>query len=153
MPSFSTEVTVSWGESDPFGLVYYPRILAWFNDVEHELFRRIGYPIDAMIRGERTTFVMGDIRFRFVGPAAYGDRVTNSLTLAHIGERTLTWKCEARHSSSGAAVTRGRAVRVYAHIGDDGSLRSVPIPDRIRRALEPFGAPGDRAGAGGASNG
>lgn len=151
MPSFSTEVTVTWGESDPFGLVYYPRILAWFNDAEHELFRRIGYPIDAMIRGERTTFVMGDVRFRFVGPAAYGDRVTNSLTLVHIGERTLTWECEARQSSSGAAVTRGRAVRVYAHIGDDGSLRSVPIPDTMRRALEPFRAANGQAAAGEAS--
>jgi len=26
------EITVNWGESDPFGLVYYPRIVAWFND-------------------------------------------------------------------------------------------------------------------------
>jgi hypothetical protein len=34
------EITVNWGESDPFGLVYCPRILAWFNDTEHELFRR-----------------------------------------------------------------------------------------------------------------
>src|SRR5207253_1702066 len=25
------EITVNWGESDPFGLVYYPRIVAWFN--------------------------------------------------------------------------------------------------------------------------
>ena len=39
------EVTVNWGESDPFGLVYYPRIVAWFNDTEHDPFRTIGYPI------------------------------------------------------------------------------------------------------------
>jgi len=26
------EMTVHWGESDPFGLVYYPRIVAWFNE-------------------------------------------------------------------------------------------------------------------------
>ena len=38
-----------WGESDPFGLVYYPRMVAWFNDTEHELFRHIGYPIEKMI--------------------------------------------------------------------------------------------------------
>ncbi len=51
------ELSVNWGESDPFGLVYYPRIVAWFNDTEHELFRKIGYPIDKMIRENRTTFV------------------------------------------------------------------------------------------------
>ncbi|SVC56434.1 uncharacterized protein METZ01_LOCUS309288, partial [marine metagenome] len=46
MAMYWREISVPWGESDPFGLVYYPRIVAWFNDTEHELFRTIGYPID-----------------------------------------------------------------------------------------------------------
>ena len=74
MAMYWREITVNWGESDPFGLVYYPRIVAWFNDTEHELFRIIGYPIEQMIKNDRTTFVMGEIHFRFIGPAAYGDR-------------------------------------------------------------------------------
>ena len=76
------ELTVAWGESDPFGLVYYPRMLAWVNDTEHDLFRALGYPIDEMIRKDRTTFVMGEIHFRFIGPAAYGDRIRCIMTLA-----------------------------------------------------------------------
>ena len=75
MAMYWKEITVNWGESDPFGLVYYPRIVAWFNDTEHELFRIIGYPIEQMIKNDRTTFVMGEIHFRFIGPAAYGDRI------------------------------------------------------------------------------
>ena len=59
-----------WGESDPFGLVYYPRMVAWFNDTEHELFRHIGYPIEKMIEKDKTTFVMGEIQFRFIGKNA-----------------------------------------------------------------------------------
>ena len=105
------EVTVNWGESDPFGLVYYPRIVAWFNDTEHEFFRTIGFPIDVMIREDRTTFVMGEIHFRFIGPAAYGDRVATTITLAKIGKSTLHWTCKARNAASGAPVTEGRATR------------------------------------------
>ena len=75
MIKFWREIIVPWGESDPFGLVYYPRIVAWFNDTEHELFRNIGYPIEQMIEKNKTTFVMGEINFRFIGPAAYGDRI------------------------------------------------------------------------------
>ena len=82
MAMYWREITVNWGESDPFGLVYYPRIVAWFNDTEHELFRVIGYPIEQMIKNDRTTFVMGEIHFRFIGPAAYGDRIVNTITLA-----------------------------------------------------------------------
>ena len=80
------EITVNWGESDPFGLVYYPRIVAWFNDTEHELFRTIGLPIDRMIKNDSTTFVMGEIHFRFIGPAAYGDRIITTITLTTISE-------------------------------------------------------------------
>jgi YbgC/YbaW family acyl-CoA thioester hydrolase len=135
MAMYWKELTVNWGESDPFGLVYYPRIVAWFNDTEHELFRTIGYPIDRMIRQDRNTFVMGEIHFRFLGPAAYGDRVTTTVMLAEMRERTLTWNCRAKNATTGALVTEGRATRVYARINEDGSLTSAPIPDEMRRAL------------------
>jgi len=129
------EITVQWGESDPFGLVYYPRIVAWFNDTEHEFFRAIGYPIDQMIRRDRTTFVMGDIHFRFIGPAAYGDRVATSVTLSKIGKRTLHWTCKASNAVTGAPVTEGKATRVYARINEDGTLNSEVIPAAMRKAM------------------
>ena len=129
------EITVQWGESDPFGLVYYPRIVAWFNDTEHEFFRTIGYPIDQMIRRDRTTFVMGEIHFRFIGPAAYGDRVATSVTLSKIGKRTLHWTCMARNAVTGAPVTEGKATRVYARINEDGTLGSAVIPAPMRKAM------------------
>jgi YbgC/YbaW family acyl-CoA thioester hydrolase len=129
------EITVHWGESDPFGLVYYPRIVAWFNETEHEFFRTIGFPIDEMIRKDRTTFVMGDIHFRFIGPAAYGDRIATTMSLARIGERTLHWTCKASNAVTGAPVTEGKATRVYARINEDGTLNSAVIPQRIRNAL------------------
>ena len=129
------EITVQWGESDPFGLVYYPRIVAWFNDTEHEFFRTIGYPIDQMIRRDRTTFVMGEIHFRFIGPAAYGDRIATTISLAKIGDRTLHWTCKARNAVTSAPVTEGKATRVYARINEDGTLNSAVIPQTMRKAL------------------
>ena len=75
MIMYSRELTVNWGESDPFGLVYFPRMLSWFNDTEHELLRAIGFPTNRMIAENRCAFVMGDVHFRFIGPAAYGDHV------------------------------------------------------------------------------
>ena len=110
------EITVHWGESDPFGLVYYPRIVAWFNETEHEFFRTIGFPIDQMIREDRTTFVMGEIHFRFIGPAAYGDRIATTISLAKIGERTLHWTCKARNAVDQRAGDRRQGdARLRAH--------------------------------------
>ncbi len=139
MTMYSQEITVNWGESDPFGLVYYPRMLAWFNDVEHQLFRQVGHPIDSMIRQDRTTFVMGEVHFRFIGPAAYGDRVTCTISLQEMRDRTLHWNCKAVNTETGAQVTEGRAVRVYARINEDGTLSSAVIPPEIRDALTNMG--------------
>lgn len=129
------ETVVNWGESDPFGLVYYPRIVAWFNDTEHELFRSIGYPIDEMIKNNRVAFVMGEIHFRFIGPAAYGNRVKTIIDLKKIGEKTLHWSCKAINMTTGQIITEGRATRVYARINEDGTLSSIPIPKEIASAL------------------
>ena len=135
MAMYWKEITVNWGESDPFGLVYYPRIVAWFNETEHEFFRTIGFPIDQMIREDRTTFVMGEIHFRFIGPAAYGDRIATTISLARMGERTLHWTCKARNAVTSAPVTEGKATRVYARINEDGTLNSAVIPQKMRKAL------------------
>ena len=132
---FSKEIHVNWGESDPFGLVYYPRELAWFNDLEHDLLRRVGYPTERMIREGRRAFVMGEVHFRFVGPAAYGEKVRCSIALQELRERTIHWRCTALNLTTGAQVTEGRAVRVFAQIQEDGNLQSQPIPAEIRQAL------------------
>ncbi len=129
------EITVEWGESDPFGLVYFPRMLAWFNDAEHEFFAQAGYPVKQMVEDDRTAFVMGRINFDFVGPAAYGDKIVTRIELIEISNSTLTWKCTANRREDGVPVTHGTAVRVYAEIQTDGSLKAIRIPDHLRALL------------------
>jgi YbgC/YbaW family acyl-CoA thioester hydrolase len=135
MITYSNEITVKWGESDPFGLVYFPLMLAWFNDTEHDLLRAIGFPTNKMIEDDRRAFVMGDVHFRFIGPAAYGDKVRTTIQLAKIGNSTLHWDCKAVQVGSGDVVTEGRAIRIHAQIQEDGNLKAIPIPDDIRAAL------------------
>jgi acyl-CoA thioesterase FadM len=81
---------------------------------------------------------MGRIQFEFVGPAAYGDRILTRLKLADISNSTLTWECTANHLSDSSLVTQGTATRVYAEIQDNGELKAIAIPNRIREML---GAP------------
>ncbi len=128
------ELTVAWGESDPFGLVYFPRMLAWFNDAEHEFFDQAGYPLTRMVEEDRTAFVMGRVNFEFVGPAGYGEKIVTRLAAKEITKSTVTWDCSARRADK-ALVTRGTATRVYARIQENGELKAMPIPDSIRALL------------------
>ncbi len=138
MMMYWRELTVNWGESDPFGLVYYPRMLSWFNDTEHELFRRLGFPIEVMIAEDRTTFVMGEVHFRFIGPAAYGESIFSIIKLQKISASTLHWKTRCVNAATGAPVCEGLGIRVYARINEDGTLKSATIPDAMREALTKF---------------
>ncbi|WP_282607020.1 thioesterase family protein [Pelagibius sp. Alg239-R121] len=140
MIMYSRELTVAWGESDPFGLVYYPMMFTWFNETEHELLRALGFPTNKLIKEDRTAFVMGDVHFRFVGPAAYGDKVRTMIRLAKMGTSSLHWDCKAVQASDGAVITEGRAVRIHARIEEDGNLKAIPIPDYIRNALSEPGS-------------
>ena len=128
------ELTVAWGESDPFGLVYFPRMLAWFNDAEHEFFAQAGYPLTRMVASDRTAFVMGRVNFEFVGPAGYGEKIVTRLAVKEITNSTVTWGCSARRADK-SLVTRGTATRVYARIRENGELKAKPIPDGIRALL------------------
>ncbi|MGD9801591.1 MAG: acyl-CoA thioesterase [Parvularculaceae bacterium] len=135
MIEYRRELTVPWGESDPFGLVYFPRMLAWFNDTEHDLLRTIGYGADKTIRERRTAFVMGSINFRFVGPAAYGDRIETTIHLGKVTRSTLQWECKAVRVANRQLVTQGTAIRIYAKIQEDGNLQSEEIPAELRAIL------------------
>ena len=135
---YETTINVNWGDSDPFGLVYFPRMMSWFNDTEHELFRRAGYAVNKMVDEDRTAFVMGRIDFRFEGPAAYGDRVIASIDLEKVGKSTLHWRCKAVREDGGDIITRGMATRIYAEILEDGTLASRPIPQVILDALQDY---------------
>ncbi|MEM9529702.1 MAG: thioesterase family protein [Pseudomonadota bacterium] len=132
---YARELVVNWGESDPFGLVYFPRMLAWFNDTEHEMFAILGYPVNKMVDEDRTAFVMGEINFRFVGPAAYGDRIRSTIQLVELGRATMRWQCRAVNIDTKAVITEGTATRIYAKIQDDGNLKSQTIPRAIREML------------------
>lgn len=135
MISFTQDLTVAWGDCDPFGQVYYPKMFEWLNETEHELLRQIGFSTNALIEKNRSAFVMVDINFQFVGPARFGDRVHTKVALEKIGSSSLHWRCTADQLETGAGVTKGMAVRVHAQVQPDGGLKPTPIPDDLRAAL------------------
>ena len=135
MLTYWRELSVAWGECDPFGLVYYPHMLAWFNDTEHACLRAIGTPIESLIARSRSAFVMGELSFRFTGPARYGDPVLSIIRLDKIGRSTLHWSTRCVHVRDGAPVCSGQATRVHAQVQADHSVRAVPIDSALRALL------------------
>jgi acyl-CoA thioesterase FadM len=86
-----------------------------------------------------TTFLMGVINSLFIGPAAYGERIKSTIALNRMGNSTLHWNCKAIHAKTGATITKGRAVRIYATILEDKNLKSARIPNEMRELLSSLG--------------
>lgn len=135
MISHSLTFTIAWGECDPFGLVYYPTMFTWFNEVEHDLLRRIGFGTRTLIQTHKAAFVMGEVQMRFTGASSYGDEIVAELKLEKLGGASLTWAASAQHVD-GRPVCEGRLVRIHAQTEDDGSLVAARVPNPIREALE-----------------
>lgn len=131
----SLPFTVAWGECDPFGLVYYPTMFTWFNEVEHDLLRRIGFGTRELISGHGTAFVMGEVQLRFTGASSYGDDIIAEMRLERIGGASLDWTAEARHAD-GRPICEGRLTRIHARTLPEGGLKAERVPDAIRTALE-----------------
>jgi hypothetical protein len=53
MITYTRELTVAWGEFDPFGLVYYPMMFTWFKEAEHDLLRELGFSTNQLIKESR----------------------------------------------------------------------------------------------------
>lgn len=58
MSAYTQDLTVNPGASQPFSLVCNTRGVAWLIEIEHELFRQIGCPINE----DTSAFVLGEVR-------------------------------------------------------------------------------------------
>ena len=132
----SLPLTIAWGDCDPFGLVYYPAMFTWFNEVEHDLLRRIGFGTRRLIEDHQTAFVMGEVQLRFTGPASYGAEIISEIRLAKIGGASVDWAVRAFHKDTEAPICEGLFTRIHARTLPDGGLKAQPIPEEIRQAFQ-----------------
>ena len=81
-------VKVRWSESDPAGIVYYPRFFEWFDLGTEALFESLGLPWAEMFRAERIVGVpIVESGARFASPVRYGDHVRIQTTVSEVHEK------------------------------------------------------------------
>src|ERR1051325_11642171 len=73
---FTTRITVRFGEADPAGLVYYPRLFHYCHIAFEEFFAaRCGITYEQLLARERIGFPAVNVQAEFVAPLVYGDEV------------------------------------------------------------------------------
>ena len=126
---------VRWGETDPFGIVFYPSFYTWMDQATHELFRSPSGTFADLFETRGYGFPIAEATCRFLLPARYDDELVVVSTVARIGGRSFT--IEHRFSRDDDEIAVGSEVRVFARPDPDdpGRLRTEALPDDLRAFL------------------
>lgn len=137
MATHTTTVRVRWGESDPAGIVFYPRFFEWYDLGTEAMFESLGLPWPELFP---TYGVVGvpivESGSTFLAPVRHGDLVSIRSSVAWVKE--TTFRMEHEVSVGTTLCARGFEIRAWVARPDPpgGRLRTTAIPVEVARRLK-----------------
>jgi 4-hydroxybenzoyl-CoA thioesterase len=128
---------VRWSESDPAGIVFYPRFFEWYDLGTEAMFESLGLPWPELFP---TYDIVGvpivESGSTFLAPVRYGDVVSIRSSVGWVKEKTFRMEHEVSVGTTLCA--RGFEIRAWVARPDTpgGRLRTNPIPAEVARRLQ-----------------
>ena len=128
------ERTVEFSMVDLAKIAYYPRIF----DLAHRFFESVwndvcGQSYPHLINERRIGFPVVSVDASFLSPLRYGDQITANITFTKIGSTSLEWRYRFLNQN-GVEVWMSTQTTVCVNMD---TMEPMPIPDDLRRGLEP----------------
>jgi acyl-CoA thioester hydrolase len=130
--TFSHRLRVRYSECDPQNVVFNSHYVAWFDIVMTELWRELpgGY---AGMTEAGTDMVVAEVGVRYLDGARFDDEVELRASVTRLGKTGMTTHIEVLRDEAVLAEGELRHVFIDLH-----TKEKKPIPDEVRRALEPY---------------
>ncbi len=125
--SISIQRRVQWMDTDAAGIWHHSVVIRWAEEAEAELHRRLGIIDETFGATPRVR-----TEFDFGIPLRFDDIVDITLTVADLGETSITYQVEVKSDSE--PVATGSVVAVLID-RDNGQKRMWP--DHLQRVLRP----------------
>ena len=132
MAPFVHRLRVRYHECDQQGRVFNAHYFAYFDIALTELWREAFGSYEQMLR-DGYDVVVADASARFKGAAAFDDEIDVAMTIANLGDTSMTTDIEVLRD--GDVLVQGRMVHVWV---DATSYEKSPIPERARERLAGF---------------
>ncbi len=131
------EITTRWMDNDAYGHVNNVVYYSYFDTAVNQ------YLIEAGCLDIASSPVVGlvvESRCQYFSSIAFPDRVVAGVRVARLGTSSVRYEIGLFRNEADTASAQGQFVHVYV---DRATNRPVPLPDDVRRALEPLagGAP------------
>ena len=125
-----SSIPTRWADNDIYGHVNNVEYYAFFDTVINAFLVRSG-GLD--IHDGPVIGLCAESHCSFTGPLAFPETVTAGLRVAHLGRSSVRYEIGLFREESDLPAATGRFVHVFVNRAD---RRPVPVPDRIREALE-----------------
>ena len=135
---FSRAKRVRFHHCDPAGIVFYPQYFVLFHEVMEDWFNEaLGEDYAEFVRGGHGLPTV-KVECEFLAPNPLGDVIDFQLTVARLGQSSLTLRLVGQ--ARGAECVRATVTAVHSSLHP---LQAVAIPPRLRAAIERFVGPVD----------
>ncbi len=130
-----TRVEIQFGDCDPAGIVYYPNYFRFCDNATAALLSAaFGMNKRAWLEHHGIAGIpMVDTGSRFMKPSRFGDLIEIRSEITELGRSSFSILHTITNGGELAVETREK--RVWVKREADGSLRSAPLPDDVRRTL------------------
>lgn len=130
---FRKVIKVRFSDSDPAGVLYFPRFLDHFHEVFEDWFDEdLKMPYRWVLEDTHVGFPTVHVDCDYRGPFRFGERMEVELDVTRVGERSFT--CTYRARAVGEEEVRVEA-RVVTAVVDLKNFVAIDIPPALRRAL------------------
>ena len=123
---------VRFGDTDPAGIVYYPRFFHYYHVAFEELFAERAEGASKMyshvIQERKIGLPAVRVECDYKHPLRFGDEITVELTADRIGTKSVTLRYRVR-----VGETLCGDGKVTAACVDMATFKTIPIPDDLRR--------------------
>ncbi len=127
---------VRFADTDPAGIVYYPRYFIMTNDLIEEWFTDgLDLPFHKILEDGKRAVPFLNVDGKFSAPSRLGDMLDFTLAVSRLGTKSFSLAIAA-HCAGEARLTSQQTI-AWVH-RDGGAMQAETIPPEVRAVMEGF---------------
>lgn len=130
---FAYERPVRFEDVDAAHIVFFPRVLAYCHEAMAELMGELPGGYARLVVERRIGLPTVHVDVDFTAPLRFGDVAKITLEVSRLGRSSCTFAIRVSRVLDSAAVAK---VQLVCAASDLSTLRSVALPEDVRRVLE-----------------
>jgi acyl-CoA thioester hydrolase len=141
VPARSVEVpiVVRFGDTDPYGVVYFASYFRYCHHGIEEFLRHVGLPPQEVLRNQDEGYGLPVVGAAcdFLKPVWYGETLRLKVFIVNARSKLVTFGFQFYRQTEDELLARGHATIVTI----DRHWQSRPLPDRVKDAIAPYMPP------------